>query len=86
MTGAFRVEIGELVVPGTGPADGRTIAESTHQALSRLYREDQAAGVAWREALPAVDLEVDPKLPLAKVGEAIARTIRARLVEPEQAR
>lgn len=86
MIAPLTIEIGDLVVPGSTRADGALVAEATRLELNRLFLTDRQAGIEWRDRLGSIVLQVDPTLTPPKLGAAIARMIRERATQPEQAR
>jgi hypothetical protein len=86
MTDIPAIEIGELLIPGVSKADAALIAEAAQGELERLFLADREAGVDWRRRIGSITLDADPALSGRKLGQSIARSIRAKAIEPERAR
>ena len=86
MTASFTLSIDSLSLPFGGEAEAVIVARSMTATLEELRVKDTASGIAWREMIDTVSLEVRDGLGAQETGQALARHLRDRLVILEDAR
>jgi hypothetical protein len=75
------IEVAEVVLPGSSPAEAAEAASAFRRELFRLWRADRVAGLGWRTELPGLSFEADPQLGARGLGEAMAREVRRHALD-----
>lgn len=83
MTASLSIVIEELSLPAASPREAAMVAEAMRASLERLYSADSAAGLAWRNSLDRLSLDLPEGRGCEETGAAIARALRDRLAAPE---
>lgn len=80
MTAPCTLTIDSLLLPVASEGEAARVAQCMTVELENLHARDSASGLAWRDTLSGLSLEVQDGLDAQATGRLLARSMRDRLV------